>query len=98
MFNSWMEKLADLDETKPEDLQQCLETVRDGLQHYQTAVTYLLNSTPYNDRPLFLAVLKLTYESIMANDRELGEAARAVLSLPLGTALTIERGGKDDGV
>lgn len=98
MADSWLDKLADLDENNPAELQKCLEAVRDGLQHYQEYITRMLNITPHNDRPLFLAVLKLTYETIMANDAELREVTRAVLSLPLGTAMVINKGGEDDGV
>lgn len=97
MFDSWLDKLADLDEDKPEDLQKCLKAVRDGLQHYQNYITRMLNITPHTDRPLFLAALKLTYETVMANDEELREVTEAVLSLPLGMAMTRRKGGADDG-
>ena len=97
MDNAWLDKIADLDEDKPEDLQQCLVAVRDGLQHYQDYITAMLNITPHTDRPLFLAVLKLTYEAVMANDAELREVTHAILSMPLGTAMTVREGGKDDG-
>lgn len=98
MSDSWLDKLADLDENNPAELQKCLEAVRDGLQHYQEYITRMLNITPLHDRPLFLAVLKLTYETIMANDEELREVTRAVLSLPLGTAMVINKGGDGNGV
>lgn len=100
MTGNWWDAVGKADFT-PDGVNQTLQALLGGVRHYQRKVIALLNTTPDIDKPLLLACLKMTFETVMANDRETAKAAEAILDLPFSTVMTIKdrrKGGDGDGV